>query len=524
MRKKRILCIILMVVSLMMLSYPVWAKYSIEEKITIATIQIDRTSPKLTITYSTKEITEESVIVTITANEEIQEMEGWQLKEDKKTLVKEYEKNTEEEIVVKDLSGNETKEKIIINNIDKQAPIIQIEKITNTNQDYPNYANQKQTICAFITITDDRKMEGFLELSQIKIMVGGQEIQPKEKKLEYEVKEENKQKIKLVISGITEEGKLEVQIPKGSIKDEANHENEEVTKDTNIEIDNTKPKGTYSQMQKEEKRIEAIITANETIRELEGWKLENGTILSKIFNNNLSYTTTIQDLAGNESEVEINIKGAGNILLSYASHNSMVGWSYGYGNYDIAGKEAIKRNPAFKTESLAFSITGDVEKDFLQAKAYVYTNWGEGSKARCTDTKRIYDYGWNPVETQWRYETPENRITLKDRTYFQLGGAGVNMMYNTDINGNGSISKELTTQYLFGISALSLKLKSEEEYSIIYQIYIHNIGWMPASKNGEITCYQKDKPMSALRVALVPNSEVNAVMLSWNKEIGKTIK
>lgn len=524
MRKKRILSTMLMVVSLIMLSYPVWAKYSIEERITIASLQIDRTSPKLTITYSKEEITEESVIVTMRANEEIQEVEGWQLQEDKKTLVKEYEKNAEEEVVVKDLSGNETKEKIIINNIDKKAPIIQIQQITNTNQDYPNYANQEQTVTALITITDDRKISQLLELSQIRIMVGGKEIQPKKKELEYETKEENVQKIKLIISGITEEGKLEIQIPKGSIKDEANHENEEVRKDTNIEIDNTKPKGTYSQKEKEEKRIEVVITSNEAIRELEGWKLENKTILSKVFNNNLSYTTTIQDLAGNTSEVEINIKGAGNILLSYASHNSMVGWSYGYGNYDIAGKEAVKRNPVFKTESLAFSITGDVEKDFLQGKAYVYTNWGEGSKARYTDTKRIYDYGWNPVETEWKYETPENRITLKDRTYFQLGGAGVNMMYNTDINGNGAISKELTTQYLFGISALSLKLKSEEEYSILYQIYLNNIGWMPAAKNGEITCYQKDKPMSALRVALVPNSEVNAVLTSWNKEIGKTIK
>lgn len=461
----------LVILSLALLPHLVWAKYSIEETIVIATLQIDRTIPKLKITYSEEAVTENNVIVTITANEEIQEVEGWQRKEDKRTLIKEYEKNTEEEIVVKDLSGNETKETIMVKNIDKEAPIIQIQEIMNSNVDYPDYANQEQTINIIFKITDDRKISHNLEASDFKIQIEGKEIQPKQKTLVYEKDEENEKILKLTLKGIKEEGNLEIQIPKGKIKDEANHENEFLQEDTKIQIDNTKPQGSYSQNQKGEKRVEALITANEPIRKLEGWEIEEGKILKKVFNNNLSYTTIIQDLAGNSSEVEINVTGASQILLSYASHNSMVGWSYGYGNYDIAGIEAIRRNPIYKTESLAFSIAGEVEPDFLQAKAYVYTNWGEGSKAICTDTKRIYDYGWNPLE-EWKYETEENRILLKGRSYFQLGGAGVNMMNHTDINGNGAITKELTKQYLFGISGLSLRLKREEEYSILYQIYI----------------------------------------------------
>ena len=120
-------------------------------------------------------------------------------------------------------------------------------------------------------------------------------------------------------------------------------------------------------------------------------------ILKKTFNNNLSYVIEIEDLAGNKQQVNINIVEATNVIMSYASHNSMVGWSYGYGNYDIAGLEAIKENSKYKTESLAFSISGNVDEDFLQARAFVYTNWGEGSKAMCNDSNQIYTYGWNPV-------------------------------------------------------------------------------------------------------------------------------
>lgn len=524
MKKKQIGLIVLFLLSYLTFSSSVWAKYRIEEKFLIATIQIDRTRPNLSVQYSEEKITRENVIVTIIAEEEIQEVEGWQLKEDKKTLVKEYEKNTEEEIIVKDLAGNETKEKIIIKNIDKEAPIIFIQEITNSNQEYPNYANQEQTIKVKIQVVDDRKISGKLDASHIKIRVGEKQIEPKKKTLIYEKEEEKENLITLTLGGIIEEGKLVIEIPKGSIKDEGNHESEEVIKDTKIEIDNTKPQGVYSQQEKEQKKIEAVITANEPIRRLEGWNLEEETKLKKTFTNNLSYTTTIQDLAGNVSEVEIHITGAENIVLSYASHNSVVGWSYGYGNYDIAGMEAIKKNPIYKTESLAFRIAGNVPKDFLQAKAYVHTNWGEGSTAQCTYMKTIYHGGWNPAENEWKQETTENAIILKDKTYFQLGGAGVNREYNTDINGNGSITPEMTKQYRFGISALSLKLKKQEEYAIVYQVYIHQVGWLPTAKNGEITCYQKDKPISALRVALVPNSELKSVVTFWNKETGKIIK
>ncbi len=79
----------------------------------------DNTAPIINIEYSTKEITEDPVIVTITSNEEIQEVEGWILSENKKILTKKYSENTNETITIKDLAGNEIQAIVEIINIEK---------------------------------------------------------------------------------------------------------------------------------------------------------------------------------------------------------------------------------------------------------------------------------------------------------------------------------------------------------------------------------------------------------------------
>ena len=77
----------------------------------------DNTAPNVNVEYSTKNPTKENVTVTITSNEEVQAIQGWRLSSDKKTLTREYTKNTTETITIKDLAGNETKVDIEINNI-----------------------------------------------------------------------------------------------------------------------------------------------------------------------------------------------------------------------------------------------------------------------------------------------------------------------------------------------------------------------------------------------------------------------
>ena len=91
----------------------------------------DNTAPNANVEYSTKNPTKENVKVTITSNEEVQELEGWTLSTNKNILTKEYTENTKETITIKDLAGNETKANIEITNIDKTLPDIVIGDINN---------------------------------------------------------------------------------------------------------------------------------------------------------------------------------------------------------------------------------------------------------------------------------------------------------------------------------------------------------------------------------------------------------
>ena len=109
----------------------------------------DNTAPNGSIEYSTKNPTKENVIVTITSNEEIQEVEGWTLSSDKKVLIKEYSANTKETITIKDLAGNEAQANIEISNIDKIAPNMNVEYSTK------NPTNKNVTV----TITSNEEIQ-----------------------------------------------------------------------------------------------------------------------------------------------------------------------------------------------------------------------------------------------------------------------------------------------------------------------------------------------------------------------------
>ena len=89
-------------------------RYAEENKVPY---KLDEKPPEIKVEYSITKLTNQNVIATITSNEKLQEVVGWTLSEDKKTLTKEYEKNAEEEIIVKDLVGNEVKQAIKVANI-----------------------------------------------------------------------------------------------------------------------------------------------------------------------------------------------------------------------------------------------------------------------------------------------------------------------------------------------------------------------------------------------------------------------
>ena len=85
---------------------------------------VDTMWPQVEVEYSTQNVTKGNVKVTITSNEEVQELEGWTLSSDKKVLTKEYSENTKETIIVKDLAENGIQVIIETNNIGEEPEII----------------------------------------------------------------------------------------------------------------------------------------------------------------------------------------------------------------------------------------------------------------------------------------------------------------------------------------------------------------------------------------------------------------
>lgn len=92
----------------------------IEKTVEILINNIDREYPSVELEYSTKEETTGKVTVKIKSKEIMQEIEGWILSDDRLTAQKVYSENTEEEVVIKDLAGNETIMKVKISNIIEQ--------------------------------------------------------------------------------------------------------------------------------------------------------------------------------------------------------------------------------------------------------------------------------------------------------------------------------------------------------------------------------------------------------------------
>ncbi len=404
-------------------------------------------------------------------------------------------------------------------NIDRTKPVIEVIQIKNTNKGYEKYANKTHTITVTIKIIEKNIKEVHLDKEHIDLFVGDKNVIPNSINVN-KIKEDD-EVYELVFTGINENGNLNVNIKEGAVIDKASWENEPVNVDTQIMIDNIAPEGILTEQPIDGGKVNADINLSEQIRNLEGWKFSEDKLnINKEFTNNISYELPIMDFAGNVTIIKIDITKATYINISYASHNSEVGWTCGYGNYDVAGKKAIQRNPMFKTEALAFNISGNVDTDFLQARAFVYTHWGEGIIGECNTSGLLYNYGYNPNDGTYKTMKSDDLVTIEGRKHFQLGGSGINLELSTGINGGEPIPFILARKYTYGISGINLKLKDYSQFSVIYQILVNDVGWISACSDGQECMYDQKKPMSAFRVALVPKSEKQFVLDTWNKDVG----
>lgn len=405
--------------------------------------------------------------------------------------------------------------------IDRNNPQIELVELTNNNVGYEKYANKTHTITAKIKVTEKNIIQNNFNKNNIDIIINNSKINPEI----YEIKEVEKNQDSIIyeikLKGISGDGMLQIKIKEGIIVDKSNNKNAEKIIDTKINIDNTIPVPKFTEAEISQGKVKATITSNEAIRKMEGWNIStNNLVLTKEFNNNVSYIFEVTDLAQNKATVEVNITKATNINIVYGSHNSEVGWTFGYGNYDIAGKDAVKINPILKTESLAFHVNGNIDKDFIQAQAFVYSYWGEGSKATCDTYNTPYSYGYNPSATTFSSMLSGTLVNVKNKKSFIFGGSGINSKDKTDINGRNPIPTQYEGKYAFGISGIKMKLKDTSYYSIVYQVLVNNHGWQTAVSDGQEAMYRHDRPISAFRMALIPKTEKKYLINSWNKDVG----
>lgn len=411
--------------------------------------------------------------------------------------------------------------------IDTVAPIIIMNSITNSNAGYPKYANKTHVITLIVNVRERNVKENKFNKENVKILVGEKENIPQSYEIEELFNTGKSISYKITLSGIIEEGKIKVKVPKGTIIDISNNENQETIMDTGIEIDNTPPVVAFTQKDSGNGKMIANMQANEEIRPIKAWDISNNyTAVSKEFKNNVTYPIPVIDCAQNTTKVEVNVTKATNIIFKYGSLGGGTGtirnWEIGQGNNEIVGQKMIKENPIYKTEMTMLQTQGDIENDFIQMQNYVHTYWGAGSKAISDTYETTYTHGYNPGENSYSSLANGTLAYINQKLSLILGGDGVNRADNKGVN-NTKIPLEIAQKYMYGVSGIRLKIKDNSYYAIIYQTYNSETGWQKVCENGEESLYKHDKPISAYRASLIPNTEKQYLIDYWNKDIGQKI-
>lgn len=229
---------------------------------------IDNSPPSIEVKYSSTDLGATEVIVTIVSDRELQELDGWTLSEDRKTLTRTYNENTTETVIITDVLSNVVPVDIVINNIVSGAPECKVSysTINKTNEN------------VVVTITSNREMkelDGWL-LSEDKKTFTKEFSENTNEDIELEDIYGNKTKAVIEINNIDKE-KPELEI-------------------------------TYSTKEPTNEKVKVYIKANEQISKPEGWEISaDEYTISKYYFENESSTIKVEDLAGNEIEANIEI-------------------------------------------------------------------------------------------------------------------------------------------------------------------------------------------------------------------------
>ena len=316
-----------------------------ERKIQVEVSNIDKKLLEAEVRYKPTEITKGTVTVEIKANEKIQQVEGWILAEDGVTLTKVYAQNQKEEVIIKDLAGNEIKVNVEVGNIDKVAPQAEMKynttEATNTKVTVTIVANEPIQEVTGWTLSSDKltltkEYTGNVkEEIVIKDLVGNERVIPveisnidiakPEAEVEYSTKEITRETVKVTIKtnekiqqiegwtlgedGVTltkiytQNGQEEV-----VIKDIAGNEIKVNISVSNIDIMPPKVGVKYSTTNKMTDKVIVTLTADEEIQEVEGWTISSDKLtLTKVYTKNVEEQITVYDTVGNGTRISVKV-------------------------------------------------------------------------------------------------------------------------------------------------------------------------------------------------------------------------
>ena len=398
--------------------------------------------------------------------------------------------------------------------IDNSPPEIELISFSNSNTPYPGYANSTHTITAKVRVIEEHIKEVNFDYSHIKIKVGNKFVSVKFKKISYTSPNSKERIYEIVFTNVPNDGNLSLCFLENSVIDEASQSNIPKTFNSNILIDNTAPVATFSEQALDNGYSKGIVNINEGIQPVNGWDISsNNMSLSRKFSNPIEYELPIKDFAQNPSSTLVSIKNATNIVFEYGVFDGGNNDMHIVNSGEISGKSLISSNSIYKAEALFVRTSGNIDASLLRGKAFLYTYHGEGSSASCRYSELRYNYGYNP-QSGLRIVNKEHWTNVLGRYFTEFGGAGVNFSTKSP----NSIPEEIAKQYLYGLSGVAFSLSDYSEYSIVYQIYVKDIGWLPVKYNGEETMYRFDKPFCAIRMNIVPNSERQYLVDYWNKD------
>ena len=233
--------------------------------VTVEVTNIDKTAPEVEATYSTKELTNGSVEVTLTANEDVRSVSGF-TKVDNRTYKKTYTSNAKEDVTVYDIAGNKTVVTVEVTNIDKTAPEVKAtystKELTNRNVEVTLTANG-----------DVQSVEGFTKV-------------------------DNRTYKKTYTSNAKEDV---------TVYDIAGNKTVVTVEVTNIDKTAPEVKVTYSTKEITYDAVEVTLTANENVQAIEGFTKVDDRTYKKTFAKNTDINVDVFDIAGNKTVVNISI-------------------------------------------------------------------------------------------------------------------------------------------------------------------------------------------------------------------------